>query len=185
MSTEQGILGNNMLAYCQSNPITFKDHTGTRIDFVRLDGGAPVGFLSPSAANENRRSGEKAGNTAKQVIKDTKPVTIYNGKLVIKIPGDSSFSFGVIFMGRDGDEDLLKHEYGHTKQLEELGVFDYCTKVVIPSAVFFWSTELLGLPDENYYSYPWEYQADQYGGVKRKYTDWAEDYSNYYWNIVS
>lgn len=174
-----------MFAYCNNNPIAFKDHAGTRIDFVRLDGGAPAAFSSPSALDANTRSGEKAGKTAKQVMNDKKIATIYNGKLVIKVPGDSSFSFGVIFMGRDGDEDLLKHEYGHTKQLEELGVFDYFAKVVIPSAAFFWGGELGGLSDKNYYSYPWEYQADQYGGVKRKYADWAEDYSNYYWNIVS
>ena len=61
-------------------------------------------------------------------------------------------------------------------------MFDYFAKVVIPSAALFWGSELGGLSDLNYYSYPWEYQADQYGGVKRKYADWAEDYSNYYWN---
>ena len=124
-------------------------------------------------------------NDAEQIIEDTNIVSIYKGKLVVKVPGSSSFSFGIIFMGREGNEDLLKHEYGHTLQLEELGLIDYCRYVVAPSVMGFLGSKLGILPWENYYSYPWEYQADQYGEVKRDYQDWAEYNAAIYWDQVS
>lgn len=88
-------------------------------------------------------------------------------------------------MGREGNEVLLKHEYGHTLQLEELGLIDYCNYVVIPSVLCYWGTEFGILPEENYFSYPWEYQADQYGKSSHKYQDWAADLASFYWELVS
>ena len=178
-----------MFAYCNNNPIIFRDNTGTRMEYVRFDSGAPVGFPSPNAASQYTRFGEKAStamtNTEAQEVLVANLVAFYKGRLVVKVPGSSSFSFGIIFMGNDGDTDLLNHEYGHTMQLKELGVIDYSTYVVLPSVICYWGTELGVLPGENYYSYPWEYQADQYGGVTRTYKDWAKDNAAYYWNLVS
>ena len=48
---------------------------------------------------------------------------------------DNAFSFGVIFMG-NGDSitsDVVKHEYGHTVQLKELGLVTYALTVATPS----------------------------------------------------
>jgi len=184
-STGQGILGNNMFAYCNNSPVVFYDNAGTRAECVGIDFGAPAGFATPGALSYNTRSSnKKTGNTDEQIVLEARFAAYYKGKLVIKVPGYSSFSFGVIFMGNEGDKDLLNHEYGHTVQLEALGMMKYCTYVVVPSIICFWGTELGILSDENYYSYPWEYQADQYGGVKRPYKDWAKDNAARYWNQV-
>lgn len=46
-STGQGLLGNNMFAYCNNNPVVSFDNTGTRMEYVGNDFGGPAGFPSP------------------------------------------------------------------------------------------------------------------------------------------
>ena len=65
-----------------------------------------------------------------------------------------------------GGVNLLRHEYGHTVQLKELGYFWYTLLVVAPSVSCFTASNL-GMLDVDYYSIPWEFEADINGGVER------------------
>lgn len=57
-------------------------------------------------------------------------------------------------------EDTIRHEYGHTKQLQQLGVLGYAMCIGLPSWQKWGSGE--------YYSKPWEITADIYGGVQSR-----------------
>ena len=61
---------------------------------------------------------------------------------------------------RDNPEDVIRHEYGHTKQLVQLGVVNYALCIGLPS----WQQWGTG----EYYSKPWEITADIYGGVQSR-----------------
>lgn len=92
-------------------------------------------------------------------------------------------------MGKEGGENLLRHEYGHTIQLKNLGVKNYYKYVVKPSVDRYKKTKK-GINSEiynwdTYYSTPWEYQADQYGGAARQYQPWAKESSERYWYMVN
>ena len=79
-----------------------------------------------------------------------------------------SFSFGTIYRNTSVHADpkginTLRHEYGHTVQLDNLGAVDYAL-LVVPS--FTCATlDHLGLLNIDYYSLPWEFEADMYGNV--------------------
>lgn len=62
---------------------------------------------------------------------------------------------------RNNAEDVVRHEYGHTKQLQQLGVVKYVIDIGVPSA--------LEIGGGSYYSRPWEITADVYGGVQSRY----------------
>ena len=65
-------------------------------------------------------------------------------------------------------------------RLKELGLIKYTRYIVLPSVFFYW----YGVEYDEYYSQPWEYGADLYGGVKRdnyKYDENVlENYNNYF-----
>lgn len=127
---------------------------------------------------------EHITNEDEQLVLDSMYVAFYKGTPVILVPGSSSFSFGIIIMGKDGDSDLLRHEYGHTKQLQKLGIIDYSTYVVMPSVICYWLTEAKLLSWDYYFSYPWEYEADQYGEASHEYQTWAERAAEIYTKLV-
>jgi len=87
-------------------------------------------------------------------------------------------------MGKDGGDNLLKHEYGHVVQLGLLGFTNYCKYVAVPSISVFWASEQVAWLNDSYYSFPWEYQADQFGGASHRYAPWADDISSIYWSFV-
>ena len=62
---------------------------------------------------------------------------------------------------RNNPENVVRHEYGHTRQLLQLGVMKYAIDIGIPSAF-----EIGG---GSYYDRPWEITADVYGGVQSRY----------------
>ncbi len=71
-------------------------------------------------------------------------------------------SLGVIFLNKNETEyNTVRHEYGHCVQLDEVGMLKYLVFVAGPSVKGYWS----GLSDSAYYSQPWEYGADMYGGL--------------------
>lgn len=79
--------------------------------------------------------------------------------------GNRSGSFGIIFLTRETNErrnpeDMVRHEYGHTKQLEQLGTVKYALCIGLPSWQQWGSGE--------YYDKPWELTADIYGGVQSR-----------------
>ena len=103
---------------------------------------------------------------AKKKALESNYFSAYKGVPVIRIGGNRSGSFGAIFLtketnNRNNPEDVLRHEYGHTEQLQQLGVVKYAIDIGIPSA--------LEIGGGYYYSRPWEITADIYGGVQSRH----------------
>ena len=101
-------------------------------------------------------------NESEEKVLQSKYFSAYKGVPVVRINGDRSGSFGMIFLTRKTNsmknaEDTIRHEYGHTKQLQQLGVLGYAMCIGLPSWQKWGSGE--------YYSKPWEITADIYGGV--------------------
>lgn len=124
-------------------------------------------------------------NTSEEKVINANYYAFYKNVFVIKVPiKNSGFSFGIIFLGNEVENNnTVKHEYGHYLQLKEVGIYKYTRYVFIPSVRGFWS----GIPYEEYYSQPWEYGADLYGGVNRKnysYNSYVIDNYNFYWNEI-
>ena len=100
----------------------------------------------------------------------------FNGKPVFRLgAGGRSFSFGAMFIAPGvsnySEKDAIatvRHEYGHTVHLEQLGTVPYLFTVAIPSMT---STgkmlelykKLFGVND--YYELPWDLIPDLLGGV--------------------
>ena len=108
-------------------------------------------------------------NEKEQVVVDSNYFSAYKGKLVIRTNRRRSGSIGVLFLTRKGTplaiKELVRHEYGHTEQLRQLGLLRYLLFIGIPS----WKQWKKEIP---YYERPWEITADLYGGVKtRQHTE--------------
>jgi len=100
-------------------------------------------------------------NTSEEVALAAHYFSRYKGCLVIrfKIPTKRSFSLGALFIDRrDNTVATMKHEYGHTVQLKELGLLRYLVFIAIPS-VFSQSSGM------KYYEQMWEVTADIFGEV--------------------
>ena len=125
-------------------------------------------------------------NTDPQIAVDGGLIAFYKGALVINLPFEcTAFSYGAIFLGsqyssNDYGKAMLNHEYGHFLQLQEYGLFSYTSTVAIPSVI----CNILDRADLlswTYYSSPWEYEADKFGGVTRSnYSPWASGISSCY-----
>ena len=201
-STGQGFVGNNMFAYCGNTPVSNYDPTGNYYakaeDRITTGcsgrGGAPASTVRPNspdlAPQPNPEPNGFIGfinfitNTDEQAVLEEEHLAFYKGKLIVKTSGNSGFSCGIIFIGNDvNSTSVVRHEYGHTQQLEALGLTTYLSTVVLPSTVCFHLTQAGVLPHENYYNYPWEYKADQFGDVTRDYASWSYIVSNIYWQM--
>lgn len=104
-------------------------------------------------------------NESEETVLRSNYFSYYKGVPVIRINGNRSGSFGAIFLTRETNdrinaEDVVRYEYGHTKQFEQLGVVKYALCVGLPS----WQKWGTG----EYYSKPWEIVADVYGGVQSR-----------------
>ena len=129
-------------------------------------------------------------NTDEQVVLDADLLAFYNGRLFLKVKGESGLSFGIVFFGEGIDDpNLVRHEYGHTVQLKKIGLADYIRQVAIPSLCGYLLNETSLLPPGLYYNLPWEYTADVYGGVTWSHMDFADEISALYWffliNIIT
>ena len=200
-STGQGFVGNNMYIYCGNNPVRRIDITGNwwledawdwatdkledAWDWttgVAEDAWDWTCNAAETVADTAVAVYDYVTNTDEQVVLDAKFLAFYKGVPVIKLPiGTNAFSFGFIFLGDEVDkrEDpiaTVQHEYGHSIQFLLLGPVKYTTTVAIPSVIGFLNET------DDYYSQPWEYMADQLGGVKsRSYTSGARENANIYW----
>ena len=169
-------MGNNMFAYCNNNPVIFSDSTGnlpirsTEFGAAAMlrDGTATRGGIIPDKvreAEELEKQGKNLFNTSEEAVFASDGYAFYKGVLVVKTPFDASFSFGVIGLStHQQDSNTLKHEYGHTVQLENRGVVDYTLNVAIPSVTIN-ILERQGRLPYDYYSYPWEAEANKLGGA--------------------
>jgi hypothetical protein len=162
ITTGQGLLGNNMLSYCQNNPVTCYDLSGqaaiwratvsshTNIDLFLGDGGR-YAYASSSAqagssilAKLKNMVNNQSTTTAQQNMK-THGATFYQGTLVVSatLPVDkTAFSFGVIIMDDYYQNVLpevfnttLDHEYGHALHLNAAGIASYTVTAAIPSLI--------------------------------------------------
>ena len=150
-------------------------------------GGGAVTSSRTAAVNASENKSAFLSNTDPNVVLDAENVAFYNGAMVIKVPAmnDSAFSFGIILMGPNvTSSELVKHEWGHTNQLAELGFWGYASFVVAPSVACYWMTERGALPGSIYHSLPWEYKANEYGQATFPFTSWAETVSDIYWTCV-
>jgi len=201
ISTGQGVLGNNMFAYCNNNPVAYADPSGHALVvclkddhdptlgmFVGLTGGGGVGGYSYSAVQSF--TDYFFNSDEKKVIRNLEEsgYAFYRGALVIMSDNPwGLFSFGIILLNSSASDNLergvktLKHEYGHFLHLWDIGAEDYFYKVVTPS---FSGTVLsqLNMLNTNYYDLPWERIAEIYGDVKRgNYASWSKITALIYW----
>lgn len=105
-------------------------------------------------------------NTSEEKALESNYFSSYKGVPVIRVDGNRSASFGAIFLTRESNdrnnpEDVVRHEYGHTRQLRKLGVVKYAIDIGIPS--------VFEIGGGDYYSRPWEITADIYGGVQSRH----------------
>ena len=148
------INGLNLYAYCANNPVMYSDPSG---HFgIRLFG--PLG--NPQVVYDINKIVQKNGW-----------IKFYKGVPVFYFESDflSSFSFGFIFMNKnDIEPNDFAHEWGHTRQLQLLGIGDYFNMIALPSLI----TNLIDRKFKvDYYTLPWEVTADMFGGVNREGTN--------------
>ena len=115
-----------------------------------------AGFAVASLFNKDIRKdmqdiGFNMFNTDEALVLQSQKVSFYKGKPVFKVPGNSGFSFGALFLSRNwgsNDIDLVK--------------------TVIPSVTGYIADKLNLLSPIQYYELPWEYDADKLGGAITK-----------------
>ena len=176
------ILGYNMFAYCFNNPVNMFDPDG-RWPFNFMEW-----FIKEFALDIMEDCiNYDTNNESEQTVLDSNYFSNYKGVFVIRTPFDAPFSFGIIGMNRGvTDSNLLKHEYGHTLQLKEKGVPKYLSEVAIPSVTINVLQRLEKLPYD-YYSYPWEAEANDLG--KASLSEWGksplpENESCSWWDLI-
>ncbi|MBR4017899.1 MAG: RHS repeat-associated core domain-containing protein [Oscillospiraceae bacterium] len=166
----ENLLGYNMFTYCFNNPVNMTDNSGhwpqwikDAVDWVNDKVIQPgVSFVKDIAEDINNFD---SNNESEEKVLESNYFSSYKGVPVIRTNGDRSGSFGAIFLTRETNnrsnpEDVIRHEYGHTKQLEQLGIVNYALCIGLPSWQQ-WGTD-------EYYSKPWEITADVYGGVQSR-----------------
>ena len=107
-------------------------------------------------------------NEDEQKVIDATYISVYKQVLVIKLPmGYNGASFGAIFLGdKITSLQTVRHEYGHTRQLRDMGLYLYVVDVAIPSILGTILDREDRLPYDYYGSY-WEAGADELGHVSR------------------
>ena len=196
VSTGQGILGNNMFAYCLNNPVNMYDASGNLPEWIRdklrwIEDNviSPIEDFVADVAEDIYNYDESNSDTNK--VYKSHYFSSYNGTLVLRHSNSfltSWAAFGVIVLNHSNDQSssrdmTLKHEYGHILQEKELGSFKYGLQVFIPSATYNLLARNNKLLHTYYYSMPWECDADIRGGVVRKRAYWAEAVSVMYFTL--
>jgi uncharacterized protein RhaS with RHS repeats len=192
-----GILGKNMYAYTENNPVMMVDPDG---EFPWLILAAvllftPVGGIAAQVAtsvvsyggmavasiwDEEVRAdmnaiGWNPFNTSEDKVLNSSKVSFYKGAPVFRTPsGGRSGSFGAIFLTKGSGVDTLRHERGHNSQLMMMGIANYGLMIGLPSWQE-WS-------NRSYYERPWEITADVFGGVTGR-THSQADINRGYWYL--
>ena len=156
-----------MFAYCGNNPTSRFDPTGNLWDWIEdiqqwFDENIVEPIKKVAGGLQKDIANFDIENTSEQTVLKSNYFSFYRGVPVFRFEGDRSGSFGAIFLtyetnDREHPEDMVRHEYGHTVQLKELGLINYALCIAIPSAEEWGHGE--------YYSKPWELSADMYGHV--------------------
>ena len=156
--TNGSLHGFNLYAYCFNNPILLTDSSGGWPQW-----GDILRFVDDVVADVKAFDWE---NENEQSVLDSNYFSAYKKTLVVRTKLPRSGSFGIIFLNRKANrdknpKDVVRHEYGHTKQLEQLGIINYALCIGIPS----WQE----WGKYKYYKKPWETTADIYGEVQSRY----------------
>ena len=170
------IQGYNLFAYCMNNPVNLSDEAGDwpswndiksvfkkATDWVDNNIIQPVaGFFEDVVDDFNNYD---SNNLSEDIVFSSNYFSNYKGAVVVKTPFDASFSFGFIGLSKmQQNSNTLKHEYGHTVQLENMGMGNYIANVAVPSITINILSRQGKLPYD-YYSYPWEAEANKLGGA--------------------
>lgn len=115
-------------------------------------------------------------------------IALYKGTYVLKTSFDASASFKFILISSQQlDAEVLRHEHGHTIQVQNKGIGQYMTDVMLPSLTINLLDRMGKLPYD-YYSYPWEAEANALGGstLAQKWKPRLPECGyNSYWDIFS
>ena len=190
------IQGYNMFTYCMNNPVNMIDSSGNWPQWIKdaanwVDKNIIepverfVEDITEDISNYNKE------NTDVDVVYESNYFSSYNGTLVIRHSSNFLTSWGaggMIFLNHSNDSrsdrtTTLKHEYGHILQEKELGPVNYIIQVFAPSVTYNLISRYDDALLDNYYSMPWEYDADMRGGVKRNHASWAEDIATEYFEL--
>ena len=188
-----------MFAYCLNNPVNNVDSTGMRPVDIKLarhvgeggSGGPQPASVSPivNIVEAIKNVVDYVTNDDEQNVLKAEHIAFYKGTPVVKVPwmDGNALSFGAIFMASNikDSPNLVKHEYGHILQLNQVGFATYTSMVAVPSLIGYGLTEANILPDELYYNLPWERSADYLGNANRSYMSWANTVGSIYWGIAS
>ncbi len=178
----QGLVGYNMFAYCSNDPINNRDMSGSwpnwisnAANWVNQNVIKPINenIIEPvtkfvTGIAEDIKNFD-INNESEAKVLESNYFSCYKGVPVVRFNNNRSGSFGIVFLTRGLDsndveaQDVVRHEYGHTQQLKQLGVIKFAIYIGIPS----W----LDLGTGNYYDKPWEVTADIYGGVQSRTHD--------------
>jgi RHS repeat-associated protein len=167
------MIGFNMYAYCNNNPVMLVDSSGNRAErIVRVNGGVvdqdPRTLRYFLYCLKQDMQAFDIDNESEDAVFAANYLAGYNGTVVVKtsLLGHSAFSFGIIVMGdKITQPDTIKHEFGHYLQFKDMGLVNYSRYVAAPSLLHA-GLRKLGIV-QNYHSLPWEYDANMRSGAKK------------------
>ena len=182
--------GYNLYVYCFNNPVTYIDSTGNwpSLNSVKKWFVEKIELLQElinDVCDNINKDIQKfdINNEKENVVLESHYFSAYKGVIVVRVPVAIGLSYGIIVLGKGKNETSLKHEYGHSVQLKQMGIIKYTSQVAVPSFVASWVHAFGKLPFD-YYTSPWEFGADFHGGVIREKSDersWnsTDGYFNY------
>lgn len=192
MSGANGSLqGSNLYVYCFNNPISMVDSSGSWPKWVEDAAGWVDDNIIQPAVNFVQNvakdiSNYDPSNESEQKVLDAKVFSSYKGAFVLKLPGKNAFSLGILFIGNGySGDNVVKHEYGHYRQLQDMGLLSYLSDIVAPSVTAFW-LDKCGKLTYDYYGSPWEHDANVRGGAYKdsEYNLWPSDAPNNFFELI-
>ena len=151
------------------------------LDYLINNGSIPISNLAEDIKNYDKE------NTSEKKVLSSHFFSSYKNTLIIRLPtGNIGISFGIIFLGHDVTEPVvIKHEYGHKLQFENMGITKYTTDVAIPSFLSNMLSRVNKLPYD-YSGSPWESEANNLVNIRwvEEPIPWPKDAYQSYWELI-